>query len=260
MSDSTGRLVWYELMTTDTAAAKAFYSNVVGWEPQAGPPPNTDYTLFTVAGEGVAGLMDLPEDARRMGSPPSWIGYVAVDDVDAATEDAQRLGAKVYVAPDDIPDIGRFSVIADPQNAVITLFEPMGEPSAERPDGMDPRLGRVGWHELLTTDWEKAIDFYGELFGWQRSDAMDMGTMGTYQMFSTDGSEAIGGMFNKPPMIPATFWLYYFNVDDIDAASGRVTAGGGQIVNGPMEVPGGQWIIQGRDPQGAMFALVGSRG
>jgi predicted enzyme related to lactoylglutathione lyase len=88
---------------------------------------------------------------------------------------------------------------------------------------------------------------------------MDMGAMGTYQIFSADG-QMIGGMFTKPPAVPAPFWLYYFVVDAIDAAIERVKAGGGQILNGPMEVPGGDWIIQGRDPQGAMFALVGKRG
>ena len=118
--------------------------------------------------------------------------------------------------------------------------------------------GRIGWHELLSTDWEKGYAFYNALFGWQKADAMDMGAMGTYQMFST-GGPPVGGMFNKPPMVPATFWLYYFNVGDFDAAVERVKAGGGEILNGPMEVPGGGWIIQGKDPQGAMFALFGKR-
>jgi predicted enzyme related to lactoylglutathione lyase len=110
----------------------------------------------------------------------------------------------------------------------------------------------------LADDWQKAFGFYSELFGWQKSDAMPMGEMGTYQMFST-GGQAIGGMFNKPPAVPAPYWLYYFNVGDIDVAVERVWANGGQILNGPMEVPGGHWIIQGKDPQGAMFALVGKR-
>ena len=117
--------------------------------------------------------------------------------------------------------------------------------------------GRVGWHELLAADWEKALAFYGELFGWQKADA-DVGAMGTYQLFSA-GGQTIGGMVTKPPTVPVPFWLYYFNIGDIDAAAKRVTAGGGQILDGPLELPGGSWIVQCTDPQGAMFALEGKR-
>jgi predicted enzyme related to lactoylglutathione lyase len=257
MSVSEGRFVWYELMTTDTEAAKAFYGKVVGWGTQDGPVPGMVYTLFTTGETPVSGLMDQPEDARKMGAPPSWIGYVAVDDVDAAAERVKRLGGTVHVPPRDIPSVGRFSVIADPQSAVLALFKPADcNEEAQPPERGTP--GRTEWHELLAADWEKVFGFYGELFGWQKAEAMDMGAMGTYQLFSA-GGRAIGGLFTRPPVVPAPYWLYYFNVGDIDAAVERVKAGAGQILNGPMEVPGGGWIIQGKDPQGAMFALYGRR-
>ena len=257
MSASHGRFVWYELMTTDTAAAKAYYSKVVGWGAQPAPNPSMPYTLFTVGETPVGGMMDQPEDAKKMGAPPSWLGYVGVDDVDATTDQAKRLGGTVHVPPRDIPNVGRFSVIADPQKASIGLFK-WATPMQDAPT--EPGTpGRIGWHELLTTDWEKGYAFYSELFGWQKADAMDMGAMGTYQIFSA-GGPPVGGMFNKPPMVPTTFWLYYFNVGDFDAAVERVKAGGGEVTNGPMEVPGGSWIVQAKDPQGAMFALVGRRG
>lgn len=162
----------------------------------------------------------------------------------------------MHVPPRDIPNIGRFSVIADPQSAAFALFKPLDSCEDQPVELGTP--GRVGWHELLAADWEQALAFYNELFGWQKADAMDMGAMGTYQLFSA-GGPAIGGMFTKPPMVPARHWLYYFTVGDIDAAVERVKAGGGEILNGPMEVPGGGWIIQGKDPQGAMFALFGKR-
>ena len=256
MPASHGRFTWYELMTTDTAAAKAFYGNVVGWDMQDMSMPGMTYTLLTVGETPVCGLMALPEEARKMGAPPSWLGYVAVDDVDATTEQGQRRGGKVHMPPMDVPDIGRFSVIADPQGATLGMFKWI-DPSSDQPPAPG-QPGRVGWHELCTEDWQKAFAFYSELFGWQKADAMDMGPMGTYQMFSA-GGEQIGGMFNKPPMVPSPFWLYYFNVDDFDAASERAKAGGAQVINGPMEVPGGSWIVQLTDPQGAMFALVGNR-
>jgi uncharacterized protein len=256
MVEMQGRFVWYELLAAETEAAKAFYTKVVGWGAQPGPVPGMDYTLFTAGETPAGGLMLQPEDARKMGAPPSWIGYVAVDDVDATTERVKRLGGTVYVPPSDIPNVGRFSVLADPQKAVFALFKSLQTCEAQLPE--PDSAGHISWHELLAEDWQKAFGFYSELFGWQKSDAMPMGEMGTYQMFST-GGQAIGGMFNKPPAVPAPYWLYYFNVGDIDAAVERVWANGGQILNGPMEVPGGHWIIQGKDPQGAMFALVGKR-
>jgi uncharacterized protein len=256
MSDSHGRFVWYELMTTDRGAAKAFYSNVVGWETQDAPMPGMIYTMFTTKDGQVGGLMDLPEEARKMGAPPSWLGYVGVNDVDASTEQAKRLGATVHVEPRDIPNVGRFSVIADPQRITLALFK-SANPADDQPrDQMAP--GRIGWHELMAVDWEKAFAFYSDMFGWTKADALDMGAMGTYQLFAKDG-QTLGGMFTKPQMVPAPFWLYYVNVGDIDAAAERVKAGGGKVINGPMQVPGGAWIIQGMDPQGAMFALVGKR-
>lgn len=255
MSDFQGRFIWYELMTTDTAAAKAFYGDVVGWGAKEAPVPGVSYTLFTLGELPVSGLMDLPEEVRKMGVPPNWIGYVAVDDVDATTDRVTQLGGTVHVPPQDIPNVGRFAVVADPQKAVVALFKPSAPGPDQMPEPGTP--GRIGWHELLAEDWETVFPFYSALFGWTKADAMDMGAMGTYQLFAL-GEQTLGGMFSKPPMVPVPYWQYYFNVDDIDAAVERVTAGGGKVLNGPMEVPGG-WIIQGMDPQGAMFALYGPR-
>jgi uncharacterized protein len=256
MANSHGRFVWYELMTTDMGAAKRFYGKVVGWSTQDMPHPDMTYTLFTVGGSSVAGLMNLPDDAKKMGVPPSWIGYVGVDDVDASAEKAKRLGGSVHVPARDIPTIGRFAVIADPQGAAIALFKGTNPEPPKSPEPGTP--GHTGWHELLTADWEKTFAFYGELFGWQKVEAIDMGPLGKYQIFSA-GGPPIGGMFNKPATVPAPFWTYYFNVDAIEPAAERIKASGGKVINGPMEVPGGQWIVQGTDPQGATFALVGKR-
>lgn len=256
MSKSHGRFVWYELMTTDTEGAAAFYRDVVGWTPQDAGMPETGmkYTLFMMGETHMSGLMDQPEESRASGAPPMWLGYVGVDDVDATAASAARLGGTIHVPPRDIPNAGRFAVIADPQGGVLGLFRSARDPDSV-PDQMAP--GGIGWHELLAGGWEAVFGFYAELFGWRKHDAMDMGAMGVYQLVGFD--EAIGGMFDKPPEVPFPFWLYYFNVPDIDAAMGRVTAAGGRVVLGPMEVPGGAFIVQGQDPQGAMFAIVGQR-
>jgi uncharacterized protein len=250
-----GRFVWYELMTTDTEAAKAFYAQVVGWGTQDASMPGIAYSLFTAGQTSVGGLIELPEDAKKVGARPSWVGYVGVNDVDATTDRVKQLGGVVHVPPTDIPNVSRFSVVADPQMATLALFKWLKADQGQ-PAELD-MLGGVGWHELLAADWEKAWPFYGELFGWQKA-AADLGALGTYQLFSAAG-QTVGGMFTKPPTVPAPFWLYYFNVDDIDVAARRVKAGGGQILSGPIEVAGGNRTVQCADPQGAIFALVGNR-
>jgi len=259
MSDNHGRFVWYELLTTDPAAAEAFYTHVVGWTAEAVSAPGIDmpYTMLKAGGMPVCGLMAQPPEARAAGAPPAWLGYVGVDDVDAAADKAKALGGAWLMPPMDIPTVGRFAVTADPQGAALGVFRYTCEDPPPPPAMM--ATGTVGWHELVTDGWQKAFDHYAARFGWTKNEAMDMGPMGTYQLFA-HGEHPIGGMMNRPPGVPASFWLYYFVVDDIDSAIARIGAKGGQVVNGPMEVPGGAWIVQALDPQGALFALVGKRG
>lgn len=254
MAEYDGRFAWYELMTTDVAAAKAFYAGVVGWGVRDASTPDLAYTLFTAEKVSICGLMELPKEATKKGATPRWMGYVDVDDVDVSTGRLKRLGGAVYVPPTNT-NIGRISVVADPQTATLALVKGLkfGQDQPTRQD----LPGCVGWHELLATDPNKAFAFYGELFGWQKADA-EIGTMDTYQLFSA-GGQTIGGMFRKREREPYPFWLYYFNVDDIDATTQRVKAGGGRIFEGPIEVLGGVWVARCIDPQGAMFALQGKR-
>jgi len=249
-----GRFAWYELMTTDVAGARAFYSNVVGWGAQDASTSDLSYTLFTAGDSAVSGLMELPVEARKMGATPRWMGYVSVDDVDATSDRIKRLGGTVYVPPTD-SNIGRISVVADPQTAILALVEGL-KPGLPQPAELD-EPGRVGWHELLAADWAKAFAFYAELFGWQKADP-ESGPVDAYQLFSA-GGQTIGGMFTKRPVEPIPYWLYYFNVGDIDAAAERVKRGGGQVFEGPFVVPEGSWIARCIDPQGAIFALQGKR-
>lgn len=253
---SSGDFFWYDLMTSDPKAAGDFYRSVVGWGTEEAGVDGSSYTLLKIAegkGMGVAGLMSIPPDAKSRGAQPGWNGYVYVDDVDAMTGRVVEAGGSQVHEPTDIPTIGRFSVVADPQGAMFSLFKPgPREGSVDWPPPMTP--GTVGWHELHAADGATAFDFYGNVFGWKKDQAMDMGPMGTYQLFATHDL-AVGGMMTDS-RAPRPYWLYYVAVDAIDAAVERVKAGGGEVLNGPMEVPGGAWVIQGRDPQGAFFALV----
>ena len=198
--------------------------------------------------------MELPEDARKMGATPRWMGYVGVDDVDATADRIKRLGGAVYVPPTN-SNIGRISVVADPQTATLGLVEGL-KPGQRQPAELD-KPGRVGWHELLAADWEKAFAFYGELFGWQKAGRRyrsDRHVSVVLRRRADDRRHV-----HQTSEEPVPFWLYYFNIDDIDAAAERVKTGGGQVFKGPHELPGGGWIARCRDPQGAAFALQGSR-
>jgi hypothetical protein len=256
MADSHGCFVWYELTTTDMAATKAFYAAVMGWGTRDASMPGLPYTVFSTGEAPVGGMMELPKDARSMGERPMWIGYVCVDDVDATANRVRQLGGAVHVPPQDVLNVSRFSVVSDPQTATFALFK-WQNPAQAQPANPATQ-GRVGWHELLAADAEKAWAFYSELFGWQKGET-NLSSVGPYQQFSA-GGQAIGGIMTRPMTVPNSGWLYYFNVGDVDAAVKRVKAGGGQLLSGPTEVPGGSWIAQCLDPQGAMFALAGYRG
>jgi predicted enzyme related to lactoylglutathione lyase len=246
-------------MTNDAAAATDFYTHVIGWTAQlaTNAPEGVHYTLFEVDGQPATGMMALNDEACAAGARPGWLGYVLSDDVDAAVTKAKSLGGSVYVEPCDIPQVGRFALIGDPHGAAIGLMkwaEPMPTPPS-----MPMQNGRTGWHELMAGDLEADFAFYAALFGWSKVEDLDMGPMGTYRIFGLDKEMGIGGMMTKPAEIPMPAWGYYFATGNIDEAVARVTDKGGQILNGPMEVPGGAWIINGLDQQGVPFSLVGTR-
>jgi predicted enzyme related to lactoylglutathione lyase len=254
MVDLHGRFVWYELLTTDMAIATTFYSSVMGWGARDASTADLAYTLFRAGKRSVSGLMELPEDARKKGATPRWVGYVNVNDVDAAAERIKRLGGMIYVPPTNT-NIGRIAVVADPQSATLALVN--GLKHGERQPHDPAKAGHVGWHELLAADSNKVFGFYRELFGWQKAEA-DIALMDSYQLFAA-GGQTIGGLFTKLPQVPFPFWLYYFNVGDLDKAAERVRAGGGQVFQGPIELSDSNWMARCIDPLGAMFALQGTR-
>ena len=246
-----GRPLWFELMTTDMKAAEAFYRPVVGWTavPFEGSPQ--PYSMFTRSGEvPVAGFMTKPDEVD---APPFWAMYIGVPALEDAAAHVKRLGGREMSPVIEVPDIGRMQMMTDPQGAAFYIYEPA---STDQPPEGAPDVGEASWLELMTTDVPAAMTFYNVVFGWQPSEAMDMGELGTYQMFNRPHG-MIGGMMNKPPELAAVppNWQIYFRVPDINAAVERIKANGGQILNGPMEVPGGDWIVNAMDPQGAAFSL-----
>jgi uncharacterized protein len=240
--------VWHDLMTPDVEGAKKFYAEVVGWSFTHQPPA---YHVANVGKMGVGGIMQTPPELKSM--QPFWAGYIFVPDVDAACAEIKRLGGKVHRDPWDVPGVLRMAVVADPTGASFNIMQPYSHEQPERPK--EGSSGTISWNELHAGDLATAWDFYAKMFGWTKGAAMDMGKMGTYQLFQIDGKD-IGGMMKKAENLPMPMWLYYFMVDGIDAAVARITRAGGKIAMGPHQVPGGQWIVSAFDPQGANFQLL----
>jgi predicted enzyme related to lactoylglutathione lyase len=242
-----GRIVWHELATTDRDAAKAFYTKIALWKTEPWEDAK-NYELFTVDGQAIGGVTTVNPGTN---AAPSWMPFVLVYDVDAAVRQASTLGGTVRSAPKEIPHVGGWAVITDPQGASIGLFE-----AADKPPGHDrePAIGEFSWHELATDDYRAAAEFYRVMFRWEKTDEFDMGPMGVYYMFGRAGI-VYGGMFKRPPEILANYWLSYIRVPDVKPVAEQVTQLGGTVITPPMEVPGGDWIAQCMDPQGAAFAL-----
>jgi uncharacterized protein len=246
-----GRPLWYELMTTDMKAAETFYRTVVGWTsaPFEGSPQ--PYTMFNRGEDApVAGVLTMPQDVS---APPFWAMYVGVPKLEETRDQIVRLGGADISPVIDIPKIGRMQMMKDPQGAAFYIYEPA---SAEQPPEAAAEVGEASWHELMTTDAPAAMKFYSEIFGWQPSETLDMGPIGKYHMFNRPHG-MIGGMMNKPPEmanVPPN-WQIYFRVPDINAAVERIKQNGGRILNGPMEVPGGDMVVNAMDPQGGAFSL-----
>jgi predicted enzyme related to lactoylglutathione lyase len=248
-----GEFVWHELMAKDARGAIDFYTEVIGWKTE---PFGPDYTMWVSSQGPLGGTMKLPESAANKGVPPHWIGSVQVASVDDTAAHAKRLGGSVYQEPMDIPKVGRYAVIADPQGAVLALFKPGGAPM-ERHD--PSKEGEFCWNELMTSDRQAALRFYSELFGWKTGRDMDMGDKGTYTTFGLGGEQDLGGMMTTPKALgmPPT-WIYYTETHDLDGTLARAKRRGGKVMNGPMEVPGGGSVAQLTDPQGVVFALHAS--
>jgi predicted enzyme related to lactoylglutathione lyase len=253
-----GSHVWYELMTTDPDGARVFYGQVVGWDIGERVPSDQDYRMIARSDGGFAGgVLGLDEAMLQHGAKPSWMGYVGVDDVDATVAQAEARGGKALTPAFDISQ-GRIAMIADPQGNPLYVMKPV--PPADKPDAESDVYDavaeqRVGWNELTTSDPAAARAFYGDLFGWTSDDFMPMGEFGEYRFFAHAGS-TIGAVCGVMPGGEAG-WRYYIRVPSIAAAVEAVKALGGSVSMGPHEVPGGDHIIIGNDPQGATFALVG---
>ncbi len=261
MANRHGDFIWYELMTRDGDAASRFYADVIGWriDPQGTAPAAgaMDYRMIHATEGLVGGVAQLTPPMVAAGARPAWLGYVAVDDVDAMLISVARGGGAILMPATDLDGVGRIAMIADPAGAPLYIMKPA--PPADQPDAVSiafsgdrPRIGHGAWNELTTPEPAAALHFYGTRFGWVKDGEMNMGPMGAYE-FLRHGP-MIGAVMCGPVQ-----WRHYVRVADIDVAVARIDAGGGTVTEGPHPVPGGDFSLHAIDPEGTPFALVGSR-
>lgn len=264
MANRQGDFIWYELLTSDAQAAQRFYGKVLGWTFVDSGQPSVDYRIVQANGEGVAGLMQITDEMRAGGARPIWLGYILVDDVDAALAKLEGAGGAVHMPAMDMPGVGRIAMAADAQGAPFYLMRPAPPASGAGKESRafaltEPLVGHCAWNELASSDPDAAIAFYTALCGWRQEGEMDMGPMGKYRFFY-QGPHMIGAVMPKPEPMPVSLWGFYHRVADIDAAAAAIRAGGGQVIVEPTEIPGGEFSLNAVDPQGAPFGLLGKRG
>jgi hypothetical protein len=258
--NSHGDFIWYELLTTNADAAQAFYADIFGWRARDSGQPGMDYRLLTASAGDVAGIMQINDEMKAGGARPVWLGYIAVDDVDASMARIAKAGGKAQMPAMDVPNVGRLAMVTDPQGAPFYIMRDTSGQTSLAFAYDTPRLGHCAWNELVTSDRAAAMAFYGEHFGWRKDGEMDMGPLGAYEFLRRAGAPGVfAGVMTKSEQMPASSWTHYFRVGDIDAAIARTVGGGGTVVHGPQEIPGGEFAVNAIDPQGAPFAFVGPR-
>ncbi len=261
MPDSPGGFIWYELITPDPEGAKTFYEGVVGWRVGEASAEHNGYREIATKTGHAGGMLPLTDEMREHGARPIWLGYLGVDDVDAAVTAIEGDGGKSIMPAWDIPGIGRIAMVAAPDGAPFYVMKPI--PPAGREGEASGAFSvhkaqHVRWNELWSGDPDRSVAFYQRHFGWGQEGDMDMGEMGKYRFVQHDGV-MIGAIMPKMPDVPASMWNFYIGVDDIDRAADAVKSGGGQVINGPMEIPGGEYALNAVDPQGALIGFVGPR-
>lgn len=258
MGNKHGDFIWYELLTSDADAAQDFYAKVLPWTVAPSSQTDMDYREIKAPEHHVGGLMQITPDMADHGARPTWLSYIAVNDVDACVESILQGGGKVMMPAMDIPDVGRMAMVTDQQGAPFYVMKPASEEGESLAFAFDqPREGHCAWNELITSDQDAAWHFYTQRFGWLKDGEMDMGPLGTYDFIRHGGM--IGAVMKGTPEMGPPHWNQYFRVADIDAAKTAIEAGGGQVIHGPQEIPGGEYSINAIDPQGAHFGLVGKR-
>jgi predicted enzyme related to lactoylglutathione lyase len=245
-----GSFCWVEANLEDPAAGKGFYGELFGWKGEDVATPLGTYTLLKIGNNQVGGLLELPENARKMGAPPHWLSYVAVSEIGAGTKKAESLGAKVLLPPLNL-GTGDMSVLQDPAGGVLALW------ASKQSTGsfLYGENNSLCWNELVTTDAPAATKFYVGLFGW-KTEVWPMGDF-DYTVLK-NGTQMVGGLMPQPRSMAGapSVWTAYFAVADCDAMAKRAERLRAKILTPPTDIPSvGRFAVLS-DPQGAAFAII----
>lgn len=253
------RFVWHDLMAADVEGAKSFYGELFGWKFKRGEG-DPAYEHIYAGEQGIGGLM---KNDPKLGAPPHWLGYVAVDNVDTAVSVVTQNGGKVHAPTMDIPTVGQFAVVADPQGAVFSPFHYTGKDAGKPESNVTPAAWTFCWDELLTSDPKAAEKFYGTLFGWGVEHMDTQTPMGRYTLFKRNGvkddtgaDKSAGGLMKLPPGVPHPFWLAYVAVPDADAVVAKAKKLGGHTPMPVLEMANVGRFTTLLDPQMAAIAIL----
>ena len=240
-----GTFSWSDLQTDDLDRAKSFYADLFGWSYDDIPiGEGAVYSMAKVQGKSVAGLGERQDESI----PPHWNVYVTVDDADAVAARAGELGANVIAPPFDVFDAGRMAAFADPQGAILSIWQARQSIGAE----LVNEVGALTWNDLMSPDIPAASEFYGQLFGWDISEIE--GAEGQYWSITNDG-RMNGGIMSTPEG-GHPVWNLYFAVEDVDAAIAKAGELGGRTIAPRMDVPNGTSFAVLSDPSGAVFSVA----
>lgn len=243
---------WAELVTSDAAGAKQFYTRLFGWKHRDDPiGPDAFYTMLLQEGDAIGALYQRSPQEQEQGVPPHWGLYVGIENVDRAAERVWDLGGKVLGGPFDVMDAGRMTILQDPSGAILSLWQGRQHPGFQR----HGEPGTLVWGELMTHDLEAAGRFYERLLGWDRHVEPMPGF--EYTVFRLANRPVAGMMAIDPAWgeVPPN-WMAYFQVADCDAAVARAREAGGKVHKETTPIPGtGRFAII-QDPQGAVFGIL----
>src|ERR1700693_5222937 len=242
--------VWTDLSTSDPEGARKFYSAVFGWKVEVNPDPQYGgYAMATAGGKDVAGIGPKQMDE----APTAWTVDIGTPNAAETAKNAEGAGPKIIAPVMEVGDQGHMAIIQDPSGAYLGLWQATNMQGAQ-----STGVNAMGWAELNARGFDKAEPFYKKLFGWgEKKTPMTEGQIGDYTEFQLHGDSIAGGMEMKP-MVPAevpSYWMVYFNVDNVDKAYKKVLDEGGKEMLSPQDMPGGRFAIVS-DPQGASFGLL----
>ena len=263
MSYPHGLFSWTDISLPDPAAGSKFYADLFGWhaEDQHDEDGNYVYTMFSKGGKSVAGLGPQPPGMAEQGIPPMWNSYVTVDDVDATVAKWTEGGGSVVMPAMDVFDAGRMAIVADPQGAVVSLWQARATVGGE----LFTEHGSMTWNELATRDSAAARDFLGSVFPYEFEKFE--GSPGEYWLIKLESKEEgqpyaedkfNGGILTVDDSWPddmPSHWMVYFRVDDTDDTVARLESLGGKVSVPAFDSPAGRIAVVG-DPQGGTFSVI----